>query len=146
MKLYQASSFKIYVFESFGFNITHLSSSMTQSISQSKISCFKIMVLRVSLWQLVSIIIVSILNPIVGRSSRKPPDPLSTRTTNKELNVKSFMTEMMQWSSIKLRVLGFMFREFWWSRFYIAQPWRAIVSSSVFRMSAVESYRLEFCF
>ena len=26
MKLYQASSFKIYVFKSFGFNITHLSS------------------------------------------------------------------------------------------------------------------------
>ena len=25
MKLYQASSFKIYVFKSFGFNITHLS-------------------------------------------------------------------------------------------------------------------------
>ena len=75
MKLYQASSFKIYFLESFGSNITHLSSSMTQSISQSKVSCFKITVLRVSLLQLVIIIIVSILNPILGRSSRKPPDP-----------------------------------------------------------------------
>ena len=48
---------------------------MTQSISQSKVLCFKIMVLRVSLLQLVIIIRVSILNHILGRSSRKPPDP-----------------------------------------------------------------------
>ena len=31
MKLYQASSFQIYVFKSFGFNITHLLASISQS-------------------------------------------------------------------------------------------------------------------
>ena len=71
MKLYQASSFKIYVLESFG-SLIIINEAI---VCQSKISCFKIMVLRVSLLQLVIIIIVSILNPFSGRSSRKPPDP-----------------------------------------------------------------------
>ena len=44
-----------------------------------------------------------------GGSQESHLTPLSTRTTNKELNVASFMTKMMQWSSIKLRVLRFMF-------------------------------------
>ena len=56
------------------------------------------------------IIIVLSLNPILARSSRKPPDPPpSTRTTNKKLNVESFMTKMMmklyQASSFKIYVL-----------------------------------------
>ena len=64
------------------------------------------MVLRVSLLQLVIIIIVSILNPILGRSSSPQAShltPLSTRTTNKELSAESFMTKQ------SYSIEGFMF-------------------------------------
>ena len=41
-----------------------------------EVSCFKIMLLTEFLfYNIVIINIVSILNPILGRSSRKPPDP-----------------------------------------------------------------------
>ena len=42
MKLNQASSFKIYAFKSYGFNITHLLSSISQS---------KFHVLRLCYWE-----------------------------------------------------------------------------------------------
>ena len=75
-----------------------------------EVSSFKIFFLRVSVLQhrsLIIVNIVSVLNPILGRSSRKPPD-LSTRTTNKGLNVESFMTKMMQSiSQSKFHVLRF---------------------------------------
>ena len=74
--------------KSFGFNITRTTNKelnvesfmtkTTQAISQSKFHVLSFMFLRVSV--LTSLTyhhhhLVSVLNPILGRSSRKPPDP-----------------------------------------------------------------------
>ena len=87
---------------------------MKQSISQSKVSCSKIMVLRVSLLQLVIIIMISILNPILGRSSRKPPDPPSPRVRP----IRNWMSKVswLKWSNEALSSFEFQdscFIEFW---------------------------------
>ena len=49
---------------------------MMQSVGQSKVSCFKIWTTEFLFYNIhLNVNIASILNPILGRSSRKPPDP-----------------------------------------------------------------------